>query len=43
VLKRSDFDMNNLLENNLVGDAVSVTISFEGVLQGAPGTGQRPR
>ena len=30
-LKRSDYDMTNLLENNLVGDAVSITISFEGV------------
>jgi polyisoprenoid-binding protein YceI len=32
-LKRTDFGMNNLLENNLVGDAVGVTVSFEGVLQ----------
>ena len=31
-LKRSDYDMTNLLENNLVGDAVSITISFEGTL-----------
>jgi polyisoprenoid-binding protein YceI len=38
-LKRSDYDMTNLLENNLVGDVVSITISFEGVKQepaGAP-------
>ena len=34
-LKRSDYDMTNLLENNLVGDAVSITISFEGVKQEA--------
>ena len=42
-LKRSDYDMTNLLENNLVGDAVSITISFEGVKQEAGGTprGQR--
>jgi polyisoprenoid-binding protein YceI len=31
-LKRSEFGMKNLLEKNIVGDAVSVTISFEGVL-----------
>jgi polyisoprenoid-binding protein YceI len=42
-LKRSDYGMNNLLENNLVGDAVSVTISFEGVKQEPGGAGQRPR
>ncbi|MEX0613338.1 MAG: YceI family protein [Pirellulales bacterium] len=41
-LKRSDYGMTNLLENNLVGDAVSVTISFEGVKQ-EPGAQQRPR
>jgi polyisoprenoid-binding protein YceI len=41
-LKRSDYDMTNLLENNLVGDAVSITISFEGVKQQA-GAAQRPR
>jgi hypothetical protein len=32
-LKRSDYGMSNLLENDLVGDAVAVTISFEGKLQ----------
>ncbi len=32
-LKRTDFGMNNLLENNLVGDAVGVTVSFEGIMQ----------
>jgi polyisoprenoid-binding protein YceI len=36
-LKRTDFGMNNLLENNLVGDAVGITVSFEGSLQ-QPGT-----
>ncbi len=29
-VKRSDFGMTNLLENNMVGDAVAITISFEG-------------
>lgn len=42
-LKRSDYGMTNLLENNLVGDAVSVTISFEGVKQDAAGAPPRPR
>jgi len=32
-LKRSDFGVTTALEKNLVGDAVSVTVSFEGVLQ----------
>jgi polyisoprenoid-binding protein YceI len=32
-LKRSDFGMNNLLKDNLVGDAVGITVSFEGSLQ----------
>jgi polyisoprenoid-binding protein YceI len=32
-LKRSDFGMKGLLDKNIVGDAVSVTISFEGVRQ----------
>jgi polyisoprenoid-binding protein YceI len=40
-LKRSDYDMTNLLEKNLVGDAVSVTISFEGVKQEAGGVPPR--
>jgi polyisoprenoid-binding protein YceI len=38
-LKRSDFDMDYLVQENLVGDAVSVTISFEGFVD----TGQTPR
>lgn len=43
-LKRSDYGMTNLLENNLVGDAVSVTVSFEGTLQDAAAAPpQRPR
>ena len=42
-LKRSDYDMTNLLENNLVGDAVSITISFEGVKQEAAATPPRQR
>jgi polyisoprenoid-binding protein YceI len=44
-LKRSDFRMTNLLENDLVGDAVGITVSFEGILQvpaGAP-SGNQPR
>ena len=39
-LKRSEFGMDKLLENNLVGDAVSITISFEGFVEG---TGTAPR
>jgi polyisoprenoid-binding protein YceI len=35
-LKRSDFKMTNLLEKNLVGDAVGITVSFEGIQQQAP-------
>jgi polyisoprenoid-binding protein YceI len=31
-LKRSDFRMTELLKDNLVGDAVSITISFEGYI-----------
>jgi polyisoprenoid-binding protein YceI len=34
-LKRSDYKMNNLLPN-LVGDAVGITVSFEGILQTQP-------
>jgi polyisoprenoid-binding protein YceI len=38
-LKRTDFGMSNLLDNNMVGDAVAVTISFEGSRQEQqPGT-----
>jgi len=37
-IKRSDFGMTNLLEKNQVGDAVGITVSFEGTLQqDAPG------
>ncbi len=32
-LKRSDFGMTKFLENNMVGDAVGITVSFEGVKQ----------
>jgi polyisoprenoid-binding protein YceI len=39
-LKRSDYGMTNLLENNLVGDAVAITASFEGIRQ--EGTGAQP-
>jgi polyisoprenoid-binding protein YceI len=42
-LKRSDYDMTNLLEDNLVGDAVSITISFEGVKQEPAGATPRQR
>jgi len=42
-LKRSDYGMRNLLQNNLVGDAVGVTVSFEGVLQEQPATPPRTR
>ena len=35
-LKRSDFKMTNLLKGDLVGDAVGITISFEGIQQQAP-------
>ena len=38
-LKRSDLKMSNLLERNLVGDAVGITVSFEGIQQqGQPTT-----
>jgi polyisoprenoid-binding protein YceI len=42
-LKRSDFDMTTSLENDVVGDAVSITISFEGELQDANVAQQRTR
>jgi len=35
-LKRSDFGMSKFLENNMVGDAIGITVSFEGIKQ-APG------
>ena len=40
-LKRSDYGMSNLLENNMVGDAVAITISFEGSRREAAGTQPR--
>jgi polyisoprenoid-binding protein YceI len=46
-LKRSDFGMNNLLDKGQVGDAIGITISFEGKLtQPPPSTapiGARPQ
>jgi polyisoprenoid-binding protein YceI len=35
-LKRSAFGMDYLLKKNLVGDAVGITVSFEGALQSEP-------
>jgi len=32
-LKRSDFGMTKFLENNVVGDAIGITISFEAIKQ----------
>jgi polyisoprenoid-binding protein YceI len=40
-LKRSDFGMTNLL--NIVGDAIGITVSFEGVLQDTAAAASRPR
>lgn len=40
-IKRSDFGMNQWLKDNLVGDAIGITVSFEGVLQQPPGTAPR--
>ena len=34
-LKRSDFGMTKFLENNMVGDAIGITVSFEGIKQEA--------
>lgn len=42
-IKRSDFKMTNLLEKNLVGDAVGITVSFEGIQQAPPAGGQPTR
>jgi polyisoprenoid-binding protein YceI len=39
-LKRSDFGMTNLL--NIVGDAIGITVSFEGVLQDNAAAASRP-
>lgn len=41
-LKRTEYGMNEWLQDNLVGDAVGVTISFEGVRQDAA-AGARPQ
>ena len=38
-LKRSDYGMSNLLKDNMVGDAVGLTVSFEGSLQEQAGAG----
>jgi polyisoprenoid-binding protein YceI len=40
-IDRTDFKMNSLVEKNLVGKAVGITVSFEGVLQ-APPAGVQP-
>ncbi len=40
-LKRSEFGMTNMLPN--IGDEVAVTISFEGLRQGADGSGSAKR
>lgn len=41
-LKRSDFGMNKFLENNMIGDAIGITVSFEAVMQEA-GAAPSPR
>jgi polyisoprenoid-binding protein YceI len=41
-IKRSDFGMTTALDKNLVGDAVGITVSFEGILQ-QPGAQQGTR
>jgi polyisoprenoid-binding protein YceI len=40
-LKRSDFGMTKFLENNTVGDAIGITVSFEGIKQDAAAQPQR--
>jgi polyisoprenoid-binding protein YceI len=40
-LKRTDFRMSNLLEDDKVGDAVAVTVSFEGAQQNQANTQPR--
>jgi polyisoprenoid-binding protein YceI len=42
-LKRSDFKMTYLLEEKLVGDAVGITVNFEGIQQAPPAGGQPTR
>jgi polyisoprenoid-binding protein YceI len=32
-LKRSDFGMTTFVDNNMVGDAIGITVSFEGIKQ----------
>ena len=34
-LKRSEYEMTKFLENNMVGDAIGITVSFEGIQQDA--------
>jgi hypothetical protein len=38
-LKRSDFGMTNLL--NIVGDAIGINVSFEGVMQDSAAAASR--
>ena len=40
-LKRSEFGMSYLVKEKLVGDAVGITVSFEGVLQEQPAAAPR--
>ena len=40
-LKRSDFGITKFLENNMVGDAIGITVSFEGIKQEAGAPPQR--
>lgn len=45
-LKRSDFNMSNLLDKGQVGDAIGITVSFEGKLTQPPASapvGTRPQ
>jgi polyisoprenoid-binding protein YceI len=42
-LNRTDFGMSNLTEQDKVGKAVAVTVSFEGALQNPAGGAARPR
>jgi polyisoprenoid-binding protein YceI len=40
-LKRSEFGMTKFLENDTVGDAIGITVSFEGIKQDAAAAPQR--
>ena len=40
-INRSDFGMTNMIPN--IGDQVAVTISFEGLREGAAGSGSAPQ